>query len=282
MRLHYEILAPRYFHAADALHQAAFGSGESRLASIRRALRIQADGILAATLDGNLAGTVSAIDYRAFAYIGMMAVQPELRGRGIGRELMVRILESLAKNGCPAALLDATAMGEPLYRDLGFVPGGQADTYRQQNACALAAPSVAVRPASQADLPALAAFDLPIFGGDRQRLLEVYMEDFPGRLLIAHTVERQVSGYLLAQMRSLGPWAAVDTATASSLLATALRLEFSHELVVVTPAENPHAAGLLADAGFVRQSSLPHMRLGKTLFTERRDLVYGQTSFAMG
>ena len=78
--------------AADKIVMSAFGQSESRLDEMRRYLEIQPDGWFVAEQAGLLLGMVGAVDYGAFAYIGLMVVWPEFQGRGIGRLL----------NGAPA------------------------------------------------------------------------------------------------------------------------------------------------------------------------------------
>src|SRR5512136_2677608 len=104
--------------AADRIAQAAFGTPENRVAEMQRFLEMQPDGWFVAEQSGLLLGMVGAVDYGAFAYIGMMVVWPEFQGRGIGRLLMERLLGWLDQRGTPS-LLDATEMGYPLYKKLG-------------------------------------------------------------------------------------------------------------------------------------------------------------------
>ncbi|MDI5984239.1 GNAT family N-acetyltransferase [Halomonas sp. M4R5S39] len=51
------------------------------------------------------------------ASLGMVIVSPEAQGRGIGRELMNRLLEAIGER---STLLHATPAGQPLYERLGF------------------------------------------------------------------------------------------------------------------------------------------------------------------
>jgi len=55
------------------------------------------------------------------ASLGMIIVSPQQQGKGIGRELMTRILRELGER---CTLLNATAAGQPLYERLGFVRTG--------------------------------------------------------------------------------------------------------------------------------------------------------------
>lgn len=52
-----------------------------------------------------------------FASLGMIIVSPDAQGKGIGRELMERILDEIGERN---TLLLATPSGQPLYERLGF------------------------------------------------------------------------------------------------------------------------------------------------------------------
>ena len=116
--------------AADKIVMSAFGQSESRLDEMRRYLEIQPDGYFVAEQAGIMLGMVGAIDYGTFAYIGLMVVWPEFQGRGIGRLLMEHLLGWLDQRGTPS-LLDATEMGYPLYKKLGFVETDLSSVYIQ-------------------------------------------------------------------------------------------------------------------------------------------------------
>lgn len=62
-------------------------------------------------------------------YIGLLAVRPELQGRGLGRLLMSRAEEYLAGVGCEFAdlrTISARTDLVPMYRHLGYVETGTA------------------------------------------------------------------------------------------------------------------------------------------------------------
>src|SRR5438552_14164760 len=87
-----------------------------------RFLRARPAGGCVAELDGRVCGTATTIGYEGrFAWIGMVLVDPESRGRGIGTRLLARAIEHLDALGVPTLKLDATPQGEPIYAKLGFV-----------------------------------------------------------------------------------------------------------------------------------------------------------------
>lgn len=280
--------------SADAILASAFGATTSRKDELRRYLTLQPDGWLVAEAGDGPMGMVGAVDYGAFAYIGMMAVLAEMQRRGIGRALMEHVLAWLDARRCPLSLLDATPFGARLYPKLGFVDDDRTETYVRQTSPSPQPPSLShrereggrgvgeVRPLHPSDLPALAEFDAPIFGADRTRLFEVYLRDFPQRAFVAHDKHGRISGYLFAQWRKIGPWAARTPQSAEALLGAALSLPFDEVAIVLTPSSNTAVADMLSCAGFKIQPSHRHMRRGGARHPGQRSLIYGQTSFALG
>lgn len=63
------------------------------------------------------------------AGIFSVGVVPEQRGKGIAKAVMAETLRFAADIGCRYAILNATDMGEPLYRSLGFLPLGYGQTW---------------------------------------------------------------------------------------------------------------------------------------------------------
>jgi len=61
------------------------------------------------------------------AALGMVIVDPQWQGRGVGRELMARALADL---GDRTVLLHATPAGQGLYARLGFAPVGKVDQHQ--------------------------------------------------------------------------------------------------------------------------------------------------------
>lgn len=57
---------------------------------------------------------------RAQAHILSVWVDPDRRGAGLGRAVMEELMEEGKRRGIFRFFLNATAMGEPLYRALGF------------------------------------------------------------------------------------------------------------------------------------------------------------------
>lgn len=86
--------------------------------------------ILLAEVDGICVGTGIVFYYRSVpsrlnplgrnAYLTSMYVKPEHRRKGIGSSILHRIVEIASLRGHQILMLNASEMGKPLYRKIGF------------------------------------------------------------------------------------------------------------------------------------------------------------------
>jgi GNAT superfamily N-acetyltransferase len=272
------------FPAADDILRAAFGAPHSFKADLQRCMALQPDGWLFATYAGSPAGMVGAVDYGDFAYVGLMAVHPALQSRGIGRALLQRLLAWLDARGTPAALLDATEAGRPLYASLGFVEQDQTCVFEQQEQEPFAGYTDRVRPLQPQDIRSLVEFDTPIFGTAREAVFRTFLAtEGPERFFVVEDEQGgQVSGYLCAQSQRIGPWAARRPEDAEALLQRALSLPYAEVPRVLAPQSNRAAADLLERHGFQLVRAIRHMQRGGSRHPGHRELLYGQASFAIG
>ena len=113
------LLRPADIPAAMRLKEAAgWNQTERDWANV---LELEPEGCFGIECDGALVATTTAVCYgRALAWIGMVLTAPEYRGRGFARALMEHALEFLEARQVEWVKLDATDMGQPLYRKLGF------------------------------------------------------------------------------------------------------------------------------------------------------------------
>ena len=112
-------LVPGDIDAMMRLKQAA--SWNQTEADLRRNLTLEPEGCFAVDCEGQLASTATVISYgHELAWLGMVLTDPKFRGRGFARQLFTHTLEYLDSRGVIRSKLDATSMGEPLYRSFGF------------------------------------------------------------------------------------------------------------------------------------------------------------------
>ncbi|PXW86127.1 putative GNAT family N-acyltransferase [Nitrosomonas sp. Nm84] len=78
--------------------------------------------VLAFNADGQPVGTVRLLPD---GHIGRMAVLKEWRGIGIGRAMMLKVLEEVSNRGIPKAILNAQTAAVRFYEKFGFQAHGK-------------------------------------------------------------------------------------------------------------------------------------------------------------
>ncbi len=250
--------------------------------ALRDNAALQPDGWFCARLDGEIVGVVGAVDYGAFASIGMMGVHPRVRRQGIALKLMRHLVGWLDARNCPIAFLDATEAGAPLYEKLGFIDDGHTLRFKREEHAAGAPPYSYVRRLGVDDLPAITGFDASIFGARRAAVLAALYQKYPDRAFMMQAGGGETAGYLFAQSRTIGPWCATTPAVAEALLQVALSLDFDALPRVICPASNANGEAMLSRYGFVPERDLRHMRRGGSADPRDCKKLYAQVSFALG
>jgi GNAT superfamily N-acetyltransferase len=187
---------------------------------LRALLALPEAGVLIAGPDEAPTGVAAFTRFGRLGRVSNVIVASAYRGRGLGRQLMERILAHLTAAGVTQVELDSTRTGRPLYERLGFVPRDRTRTVRLARAPACACPpGVTIANVTAADLPALIAFDQRVIGIARAPLFGYLFAQPDWRWLRATDRQGAIAGYLAARPDGLGPWIARDPAIAAALLA---------------------------------------------------------------
>lgn len=212
-----------------------------------------------------LAATTTAICYqRKLAWIGMVLTDPAERRRGFARQLMEHTLQALADRRIQWIKLDATEMGEPLYRSLGFYEEGPVERWR-----AMAPESSSKVLPSGADV--CLQLDREAFGADRSPLLST--------LAPMGAAACPDEGYVMtrpgAQGAYLGPCVCRTTQTARALLAWALARHARRPVYWDLLPDNVAAVQLARASGFQPMRRL--MRMARAGFDGAATLAKDDT-----
>jgi GNAT superfamily N-acetyltransferase len=270
------------FRAAEHILQVAFAIKESRLDDIRRYYALQSESYFLALIDGEPAGMAGAIHYGSFAFVGMMAVDPQFQHQGLGYALMERLLARIEEWKVPVISLDASAVGARLYPRFGFKDFDKVISLQLIRLRPVCSMPKEVRALGLKDLDTLIGFDRPIFGGDRGPVLKILLHDFPGRAFGVYSKSGQLKGYLFAQSARLGPWVALDPDDAELLFRAALSLAPDYHPSVILPEVNAAGTKLLERFGYEMKLINRHMYRGCLPLPSQRSFFYGQTSFGLG
>jgi len=210
-----------------------------------------------------VAGTVAFLRYDSFAWIAMMLVDPQERGLGLGTQLMEEALSALSDAGCVG--LDATPLGEPLYRRFGFTNDyGLVRTRATIEAARFGVPSGRARRMKREELSDVLARDREVFGADRGRLLRSLFWRAPECAWIVRE-GAVVRGYCFGRpgrlYHLLGPVVAEDGGAARDLVTSCFAELDGKSFAIDAPRLDGEWVAWLASVGFVEERPFVRMFL---------------------
>jgi predicted N-acetyltransferase YhbS len=157
---------------------------------------------LVAEEDGRIVGTTLYWPWgEGSATVGLVIVDPGCQGRGIGRGLLSQTLEALEGYN---VRLHATAAGQPLYRQFGFVAVGSASQHQGIVDPSFTAPTpgsgTRLRQGGEQDGAPLTALDCQASGLYRPQLINLLLTQ--GRVLVLESDTGEPLGF--AALRPFG------------------------------------------------------------------------------
>ncbi|MBI3875105.1 MAG: GNAT family N-acetyltransferase [Verrucomicrobia bacterium] len=246
----------------------------------RRFLAMEPEGCFVAEWDGIPVGTVTTTTYGAdLAWIGMMLVHPDYRGKGIGRALMEQALNYLKNRNIACIKLDATPMGQPVYEKLGFKPEWTLRRWETRRVNLPAKPMrYRVNDFRYPDMVAVTSMDLSAFGAPRwNRLMRLRCD--ASRAVVHRSPKGRVTGFGFVRngMRAiyLGPVVAESFPAAGALIKTLVRPLTECAIFWDIPDFNVGAIELAQRLGFLPQRTLTRMFLGKNSNPGRPEMIFG-------
>jgi ribosomal protein S18 acetylase RimI-like enzyme len=243
------------------------GWGHARR-DVERCWNLEPNGCFIAESEDKPVGHIFSVLFGEIGWIGLLIVNPEKRGKGIGGALMEATINYLEENGARTIKLEAVEEAAPLYRRLGFdafdslrfrgKPGrSEEQPHRPETAFLM----------HENDISEIAEFDAQYFGANRLSILRRLYGDF-SQYCFAAKENQRINGYIMARKTLdelwLGPWICADSQVAGFLFdalfesvrkeATYLRLGF--------PALNTNARKLVEKLGFHLVGKSIHMIRG--------------------
>ncbi|RMV68596.1 Acetyltransferase [Pseudomonas caricapapayae] len=171
--------------------------------------------------DGQLVGVAFTCHQGDWSSIGLVIVSDEHQGKGIGRRLMHLCLDATAPR---TPILNATELGAPLYRSLGFVDFARIQQHQGiPDGSGLATPSdgLPIRALGAADHAQLIRLANAGSGLDRTAVLTDLLRDAEQAVGIEH--QGQLQGIALLRRfgrgHIIGPLVARDTDQARRMIA---------------------------------------------------------------
>jgi len=225
---------------------------------------------LVAECDDRLVATATAMDYsNEVAWVGMVLVEKNYRGRGISKILLLSLLDQLGS--CKSVRLDATPAGQPVYEKLGFK--NEYVIYRMTNSSVSNADHQRSFKKSEtiqlSDIPEISLLDHSAFGANRTYLLNSLLVQNSGIALCLKSHERITSFTLGRKGRKylqIGPVVAPDLSEAINLISDSLAECYSIPVVMDVLSDKPELIQWLTSVGFSHQRQFFRMHLHQNLF----------------
>ncbi|MDQ4036728.1 MAG: GNAT family N-acetyltransferase [Chloroflexota bacterium] len=228
-------------------------------------------------------GVGSGIVYGPLGFVGNMVVDADHRRRGIGAAVLQAVIEFLEGRGVVRLELYATSDGRPLYERHGFTSAGPSLVAGVPRGSLPGVAGGSVHEAASEDMPDLAAYDAPRFGGDRSTLLRRMLDDPDRPVLVARARDRIIGyGWLRPDGERLGPLVADTPDIAIGLMVEAFRrMPSAERLSLNLPAANRAGADRLAKLGAELEPWDGRMARGPQV-PRRDETIYGNLVGALG
>ena len=129
-----------------------------------------------AMIEDVLVGTGTAILHEKTGWLATIVTHSEYRNQGIGKSITEHLLAFLQNHNCEYIYLIATALGEPVYKKVGFLTESRYDSYKDINLENLAI-SYNVTPYQSVYKQEIFDLDKMISGEDRSQHLEIFLSN---------------------------------------------------------------------------------------------------------
>jgi Acetyltransferase (GNAT) domain/Acetyltransferase (GNAT) family len=230
------------------------------------------------------AGTITTVTYqKRMSWVGMLLVAPEFQRRGIGAALLRAAIQAVGAFG--VICLDATPAGKPLYDRLGFHDLYRLGRWLRPPATLGRQPAVHCHPLSRELLPAILAYDHPVFGADRTGIVYTLQRNMPALALFSED-DQQIKGFCLGRQGrkyiQIGPVIADCLEIARDLLLGALQSCAQQQVILDATYHHPGWNQLLHELGFVEQRPFIRMHLGQYTLPEHHGRQFAIAGPEMG
>ena len=247
---------------------------------------INLGGVLLAMEDGVPCGTGSVIQYETrLGWIGMILVNPEFRGHGIGSAIMNSAIQYLKERNIDVIKLDATDAGRRVYLKLGFKDERLISRYKGVGVGVSSKnPPADVSVITDVDWDEISEIDKNAFGANRIELLKQLKKDGVG-VLVRHADKITGFGFARAGMDAhfVGPIVADNLQIAQSI-AKALVAQFPESVIYwdILP-DNFNSRKLVETLGFKEDRKLMRMLLSEGDVAEGDiNKIFGGAGFELG
>jgi GNAT superfamily N-acetyltransferase len=220
---------------------------------------------LVAESENRIVGTATAMNYsNSVAWIGMVLVDKDYRGRGIANSLIFSLLNML--KSIKSVKLDATPAGQPVYEKIGFIYEYTIHRMVKSSVLNHRAGENMVKPEAiqPSDMNEISSLDYSVFGAQRNYLLASLYKERSDKAFCIRQNGRITSFSLGRKGRNyfqIGPVVAMGTTEAKILILNILEELCGEQIVVDVLDDKVELIQWLVGAGFIHQRQFSRMYL---------------------
>jgi len=235
------------------------------MADWQRFFNMGHEGCFVAEFGGHLAGTTMTFISDKVAWIAMVLVEKNARGKGIGTALLKHALEYLDVCKIRTVRLDATQLGRPIYERLGFVL--EYELVRFEGIAPPGRAVTTVKNATPEILNDVIEFDKRMTGENRAKMIKALFEEFPENTSVLMHGDK-LEGFVT--MRSgnnavqIGPCTATLNA-GPDLLSYALHKFAGKAVYIDIPTDNTNSVKIAESSGLKIQRRFVRMHRGERI-----------------
>ena len=214
-------------------------------------------------IKGKVVSSAAIIPYETnVASIGMVIVNEEYRGLGLGKKATQKCIDSVSPN--TSIMLIATEDGKPLYENLGFITVDSVHKYLSENYIPVKLfnnREITLEKYCENDINQIIELDSVAFGDKRKKLLLNRINQSK-KCLVVRNLMGKIIGFGLSILGPvnllIGPIVAPDSQTAALIIDG---LVFNHQgkLRIDVPSNNEELMLFLEKSGFIKVSNPPIM-----------------------
>ena len=230
-----------------------------------RFMNMEPEGCFVAELNGCSVGTTTTCIFEKVAWIAMVLVDKDARGRGVGTKLLKHSLDYLDGQQVKTVRLDATHLGRPIYEKLGFVP--EYELARFEGIAQQGKRGPVITEAMPEFFADMIEFDRQMTGTNRAKMLSRLFKEFPQNTRIV-THHDKIDGFVT--MRPGANAVQIGSCTASinsgpALLSDALNKCAGKAVFVDIPTGNVPAVKIAESSGLKIQRRFIRMCRGERI-----------------
>jgi GNAT superfamily N-acetyltransferase len=227
---------------------------------------LEPGGCFVAILDNKVVGVSTAISFGSVGWIGNVVVEPQYRGRGIGKALVGRAISYLKSIGVTTIGLYAYKHVMGFYEQFGFT----ANLEFLWLVCPTASwDEIEIPNSRKSSIKAVEELDVLCFGASRLKLLRRIQKAYPNMCRSAFKNGRVVAYVMGSKDKSadIGPWVCLPgfEEEGFAIFRSLGREVRGLEVHVGAPAWRQDVLSFLSEMGFVKKFSVIRMYLGKPL-----------------